>query len=292
MTTPDTEDMARGGADLLVGGTGRVGRMLRRAWAPGGGPEFQQRREGPDLAWDPMAGPEPFLDWCDRAGGCRTMIVLAGVTVAPGADIAANAPVAEACLSAARAAGVARVLYASSSAIYGPGRGRPFTESDTPAPASPYGAAKAAAEDVCARHRDAGLAVTMLRIGNVAGADQLLINAGKAGPDAPLRLDRFADGGGPRRSYIGAGGFSRVLDVLRAAPDPPPVLNVGTPEPVAMEAIMEAAGVPWTWVPAPATAVQDLVLDCSALARIVPFAPAESRPAALVAEWRRYGDPQ
>ena len=289
-TEPDRSDQA---PDIIVGGTGMVGRMLRRVWSgQPGTPTFQYRHGDHDgLFWDPMTGPGPFLDWCDAKGGCRTMVVLAGVTLKSGANFEANAPAAEACLEAAHQAGVARVLYASTSAVYGRGIGRPFTEEDPPNPANAYGAAKVAAEAVCTRYRDRGLPVTALRIGNIAGSDQLLINAGRATSEDPLKLDRFADGAGPRRSYIGAGIFARVLEALMAAPDLPEVLNVGTPEPVTMEGLLAAAGTHWTWVPAPETAVQDLVLDCSRLARLVPFTPDDSRPEVHVAEWRRHGDP-
>lgn len=293
------ETAADAPVDVIVGGSGMVGRMLARAWrARGGGPAFQYRRGNgahlprPDLHWDPMLGPEPFVEWARLKGGCRTMVVLAGVTLKSGANFEANVPVAEACLEAAYRAGVSRVLYASTSAVYGPGSGRPFTEADPPNPANAYGVAKVAAEAVCARYREKGMMITALRIGNVAGADQLLINAGKATDAAPLKLDRFADGTGPRRCYIGAGMLARVLERLMEAEDLPDVLNVGTPVPVTMEGLLTSAGTIWRWVPAPASAVQDLVLDCSALAEIVPFRTEDSLPEVHVAEWRRFGDPQ
>ena len=47
--------------------------------------------------------------------------------------------------------------------------------------------------------------VTALRIGNVAGADQLLLNAARATDAAPLRLDRLEGGAALSRSYIGPG---------------------------------------------------------------------------------------
>lgn len=52
-------------------------------------------------------------------------------------------------LDAARRAGVRRVVYASSSAVYGDRPGTPKRETDLPAPISPYGAAKLAAEYYC-----------------------------------------------------------------------------------------------------------------------------------------------
>ncbi len=52
-------------------------------------------------------------------------------------------------LDAARRAGVRRVVYASSSALYGDRPTSPKRETDLPAPISPYGAAKLAAEYYC-----------------------------------------------------------------------------------------------------------------------------------------------
>ena len=49
-------------------------------------------------------------------------------------------------LDAARRAGVRRLVYAASSAAYGNQPGSSKRESDLPAPISPYGAAKLAAE--------------------------------------------------------------------------------------------------------------------------------------------------
>ena len=66
--------------------------------------------------------------------------------------------------------------------------------------------------------------------GQCVGADSLA--PGLTG-DAPVRLDRFADGGGPVRSYIAAGDLLRVfIKAGRPAPRKlPPVLNVAAPCP-------------------------------------------------------------
>jgi UDP-glucose 4-epimerase len=131
--------------------------------------------------------------------------------------------------------------------------------------------------------RDRGLAVCSLRIGNVAGADALLLNAAAS---APHFIDRFASGGGPVRSYIGPVSLARVIAALADAPDLPAVLNVAAPAPVAMADLARAAGGDWRWRPAPEGAVERLTLDCTALTRRVHFAPAESTAQEMVAQWR------
>ena len=136
------------------------------------------------------------------------MIVLAG---AVRGDLALNAQLTEACCAAAAQAGIGQVLLASSSAVYGVNGGLPCRE-DTPThPVNDYGRAKLEAEAVADRWRARGLAITALRIGNVAGADALL---GGMRPGEPTRIDRFADGGSPVRSYIGPVTLADVLAKL------------------------------------------------------------------------------
>lgn len=278
---------------LLTGASGRVGRMVGHHW-----PRLtadlalvpQYRRDAPSgaLAWDPCDGPGALIAGMERAGvQVDTMIALAGVTPGPGRDLSLNRSIAEATFEAACRARVRRVLLASSSAVYGPGDGRPLEE-DTPcAPANAYGAAKLAMEAACAPWRGRGLDVCCLRIGNVAGADALLVNVAQGGPDGAVVIDRFADGGGPVRSYIGPGTLAAVLATLCRAPGPlPRVLNIAAPAPVAMTALAEAAGAPYTMRPAPPGAHQRITLDCTRLAALHDFAPGDRMVAEMVRQWR------
>ncbi|WP_333828364.1 NAD-dependent epimerase/dehydratase family protein [Pararhodobacter sp.] len=276
--------------DLVVtGASGRVGRLLAAGWARSGVPVLLQRRgdaaltQGLDeLRWSPLEGAAPLIDRVQRHGAPRAMLVLAGATPGTGRDLSLNRPLTEACLAAALAAGIGRVLVTSSSAVYGGGRAQPWGESDPAQPTTPYGEAKAAAEAACTLWRARGLEVCCLRIGNVAGADALLLRAG-----GPLAIDRFADGGGPVRSYIGPGSLARVLRALACAPGPlPETLNIAAPVPVAMTDLASAAGLDWRWQPAPPSAVARFTLDCRALAALVPFDDAESTAATIAAQWK------
>jgi UDP-glucose 4-epimerase len=76
-------------------------------------------------------------------------------------------------LEAARRAGVQRVVYASTAAVYGDPRELPITE-DTPAlPLSPYGVSKLSAEQYCRLYSSLyALPVTVLRFFNVYGPRQ------------------------------------------------------------------------------------------------------------------------
>jgi UDP-glucose 4-epimerase len=76
-------------------------------------------------------------------------------------------------LEAARRAGVGRVVFASTAAVYGNGAKRPTPESAPIAPISPYGAGKAAAETYMELfERLHGMSTMSLRMSNVYGARQ------------------------------------------------------------------------------------------------------------------------
>ena len=76
-------------------------------------------------------------------------------------------------LDAARRAGVRRVVYAASSSAYGDQPTSPKRETDLPAPLSPYGAAKLAAEHYCrAFTATYGFETVVLRYFNVFGPRQ------------------------------------------------------------------------------------------------------------------------
>lgn len=72
-------------------------------------------------------------------------------------------------LDAATRAGVGRVVFASSAAVYGPAPAVPVHETAPPAPASPYADSKLAAERALRASRPAGLETVALRFFNVYG---------------------------------------------------------------------------------------------------------------------------
>lgn len=76
-------------------------------------------------------------------------------------------------LSAAYDAKCRRVVFASSSAVYGDAPSLPKTEAMLPSPASPYAASKLAGEDLCATFCSTyGLETVVLRYFNVYGPSQ------------------------------------------------------------------------------------------------------------------------
>lgn len=84
-----------------------------------------------------------------------------------------NVLVTQRLLEAARDAGVARFVYASSSSVYGNQLRYPTRESDVPAPHSPYGVTKLAGEHLCSLYAaNWGLSTVSLRYFTVFGPRQ------------------------------------------------------------------------------------------------------------------------
>lgn len=272
---------------LILGGTGRVGRALRKLALGGHWPEglfaLWHGRRG-DYAWDMQETAPPLPE--RHEGPPHGLILLAGVTAGSPERLAANADLARAALCLAAREGLGPVLLMSSAAVYGRAEG-PCRETEA-SPADAYGAAKLEMERVVAEEIDRlGAAAPLaccLRLANVAGCDQLF-DAMAAGQ---VTLDRFADGHGPRRAYFGPLTLARVLSTLLAADDLPPVLNLAQPGAVPMEALLEAAGARWHWRPAPESALPVTRLDTARLAAIAGPVATATAPG-LLAEARLAG---
>jgi nucleoside-diphosphate-sugar epimerase len=116
-------------------------------------------------------------------------------------------------LEAARHAGIRRFVYASSSSIYGNAVTYPTLEETVPAPFSPYGVTKLAAEHLCKAYaQNFGFPTVSLRYFTVYGPRQRpdmsihrLIEAALGGTSFP----RFGDGTQVRE-------FTHVDDVIAA----------------------------------------------------------------------------
>jgi nucleoside-diphosphate-sugar epimerase len=130
-------------------------------------------------------------------------------------------------LAAARAAGVAKIVHTSSSAVFGVPRTNPVTEDTEPAPAEPYGRAKYEAEQRCRAAAAAGLDVTIIRPRTVLGHGrlgifQILFEWIREGANVPV-LGR----GDNRYQFVHADDLADAC--IRAAGRPgPAVYNVGT----------------------------------------------------------------
>ncbi|MCF6272241.1 MAG: hypothetical protein L3J37_03480 [Rhodobacteraceae bacterium] len=125
-----------------------------------------------------------------------------------------------------------------------------------------------------------------MRIGNVAGADAMLLNAASATPEKPIRIDQFSDGKGPLRSYIGPGAFGDCIGQLATYTGSLPfLLNVAAPVPVHMEQLAAASSLPWAYRAAPPSSIQNISLDCQALCQLVDFPVHAAKPEEISLDW-------
>ncbi len=272
---------------LILGASGRIGRLLRLCWkedAPRGiAPVWQYRRGAfaNALRLDFMNDQAGLGDALCQADA---VLVLAGVTPGPGLcapDYAANAEIAGTVLEAAAQADVGKVLLTSTAAVYGaadPGL-HGFHETGGIDPASDYGKSKAGMEHL-ADTLGAGRACC-LRIGNVAGADQLL------GPgQRDIKLDVFPDGSGPRRTYLGPGMLASILAQLLQTKTPlPGRLNIGGTSPVDMRDLLHAAGMHHAMRPAPAGLPETVALDCSRMRALIHVPDGTGEAGEIVRDW-------
>jgi UDP-glucose 4-epimerase len=136
-------------------------------------------------------------------------------------------------LEALAAAGVARLVFASTGAVYGPDAPAGVTEDASPAPSGPYAGAKLAAEQAIGFAAASGaLGAVTLRCGNAAGAVELAPGRWHGDPDPTRLVPRVvaAAAGGPALGVNGDGSAVReyihVADLAGAF-----VLAVGAAEP-------------------------------------------------------------
>lgn len=145
-------------------------------------------------------------------------------------------------LEASARTGVQRVVYASSSSVYGDADAYPCSETGTrPRPRSPYGVTKHTCEDLADVYRSFGVPSVGLRYFTVFGPRQR--------PDMAMRRLCEAAWGGPTFTLYGDGGqsrdFTHVLDAVDAtvraatAPDVAPVLNIGGGNEATMSRVIE-----------------------------------------------------
>ena len=256
---------------VVTGATGRIGRLLRSLW-PQDGTVWLDRR-----TWNMEAEDDPLITIPQGA----VILHLAAVTQGPPEAFGTNITLARALARQADRAG--HVLFASTAAVCAPGPGD-VTEDQPPAPTNPYGASKLAAEDVIRAAMPDRL--TILRIGNIAGADALL---SRADPAVPVQLDPVPGrGGGPVRSYIGPHALAAVLLRLAKLAESdialPLCLNVALSPPVAMADLLNAAGQPWRYGPVNPGVMPRVGLCTRRLAALVDLPPGDA--AAIVADWR------
>ena len=154
-------------------------------------------------------------------------------------------------LEACRRAGIHRLLFASSSSVYGKNTKVPFAESDpVDAPISPYAMTKKAGELLCHNyHHLYGLSIACLRFFTVYGPRQrpdLAIHKFARLLAAGRPIPFFGDGS-TRRDYTYVTdtlqGILGALDWVEAAPEPRyDIFNLGESQTVTLTRLVELLG--------------------------------------------------
>lgn len=265
---------------LITGATGRVGTLLRKAWAVSPPVEFRpvwssrSVESRPDwIVWDMGSDTLPVLDPPPRA-----ILHLArgtGRDCRQVSDIHMDG-------QALRLAQlhVAPLLIASSVAVYG-SSSEMMSERAALSPQTRNGWSKLRQE----RELSGADKVCFLRLGNVVGADGLI-----GASSGNLVLDR-GDGsdGGPVRSWIGPRTLATVLAHLLAlcvsGRSLPQRLNVAQAPALGMAELADADQRRWRFSDRMAD-VGCVRVDCSLLRSTIGKAIAPAEAAVMVAEWR------
>ncbi|WP_147111991.1 NAD(P)-dependent oxidoreductase [Tateyamaria sp. syn59] len=248
---------------VILGAGGKLGRLLRPRW-----PESVEWTTRKTLDINDAAQLSRALT------GADAVFCLAGVTPSSDQPMDWNINLAQQTLDAAQGA---HVFLFSSAAVYGALPGA-LSETGPTSPQSDYATAKLEMERMAHEHSNP---CTVLRLGNVAGADAIL-----GGWKQGFTLDRFPDGRTPARSYIGPGRLAQVLHRLARTPDLPPTLNVSAPGAVCMGDLLDAAGLDWEPRPAPARTIAKVHLDTTLVEGIYPFVPTDSTASGIVQDWK------
>ncbi|WP_208353643.1 NAD-dependent epimerase/dehydratase family protein [Pseudaestuariivita rosea] len=270
---------------VVFGASGRLGRMLQKAWRGKKGIIWQSRHA---IAHENALQ----ADFCDptdallhAASSAGAILNLAGLTRGTHEDLQLNTKLAIKALQFAKQNSIPRVILMSSAAVYGATR-EPADETAMLHPLSDYAKAKIEMEQAvnawCADNP--GIDVIVLRLGNVAGSDSLPLSS-----DTPISLDRFPSGKGPLRSYIGPMTLAEVLKKLCATKysnQQPLTLNIAAPQPVYMQDLLNAADQDWHFTEAPETAVEAVVLSTQKLQSMIKLPGTTSQPEVIVDEWR------
>lgn len=153
-------------------------------------------------------------------------------------------------LAAARAAGVRRVVFASSSAVYGAGAMLPFRE-DAPLgePLSPYAVTKREGEGLCREFAEAGVGrVAIVRLFSVYGPRQrpdLALHAFARRIARDESIPQFGDGSATRdytHVHDVVDGMLAALNWTNSVDPACEVFNLGTGRPVRLDSLIAKLG--------------------------------------------------
>ena len=165
---------------LVTGGSGYFGSLLVQELC-GRGERVRifdlndavDRAKGVEFVQGDVRDPTAVARACRDANVIHHNIALVPLAKDRGAFWAVNEGGTQHVLQAALAAGVRKVVYTSSSAVYGVPASNPVDETMVPTPGEEYGRAKLAGERLCARFSQQGLDVSIIRPRTIMGHGRL-----------------------------------------------------------------------------------------------------------------------
>ncbi len=272
------------GRVLLLGANGKLGRMLRFQWSSSG-PEVVPVVRKPLPTGERVWAPGDKMADLPRVDA---VLALWGRTRGTEVELMENVMLGVAAMELGTALGADHVIHCSSAAVYRPGD-TPSTEAQAD-PQNLYGKSKLAMEQAVSAYRslNGGPMASVLRIGNVAGADSLFGNLARK---EAIELDMFADGRAPQRSYIAPRDLAHVIEMVLTHPpeDGLRVMNVAAPRVTAMDDIVKASGKALHRKAAGAAAAPVVALDVSQQQALAALPDSAADAAYLVAEARAGG---
>lgn len=275
---------------LVVGATGRVGALVLPFWQASSLPILLQHRKRETtlpvtqrILWDPSVSNSVLKNWIAQNETPNCMVIFSGVVPGSEQDLFLNSEIALSYIRAAEELSIPKVLLASTSAVYGNYLDRPFSEQDETRPVTAYGKSKLEMERACISYQNSKkMEITILRIGNVAGADALLTNV-IAQPQRKIFIHQDVNGSTPLRSYIGPETLAYVIAKLANFDRKlPRILNIGAPSPVEMKSLADAASVTWCAKHPEDSASQIITLDTTLLWRLIPKVKSLSEPTEMI----------
>lgn len=166
--------------NLVTGGSGYFGSCLVRRLVAAGEEvrvldlqDADDRPEGVEFVAGDIRDPAAVRKACDGAATVYHCVAMVPLARDEQAFWSVNFEGTRNLLRAARDAGADKVLYVSSSAVYGSPESNPVDEETPPRPGEAYGAAKLAAEEACREFAEQGLSVTTVRPRTIMGHGRL-----------------------------------------------------------------------------------------------------------------------
>ena len=179
-------------------------------------------------------------------------------------------------IKAANFYNVKQILLMSSASVYGnPTKKNKLTEDTFCNPISIYGKTKKHMENLALSSKTK-TSITIARVGNVAGADQILSKAFDKSTQI-VKIHKFKDSGkGPLRSYIGPIDlFKALISLVRDNREHREIINIAADPPIYCEDLVTSlkslglSNCDWRYEKAPEGAISEVILDITKLKNIV-----------------------